>query len=230
MKVTSPPTPVQKALGVALALATLACGRGSDARQADGAPDGAPEGAVDSVAAPAPTPADAPARWAALLPDSLRHRSGACPFECCVYRTWTGTGEIPLRDEPRRPAPITFRIPAGEPFSADSGFVRITGVSVVAVDDSVEAGPTRFGPGDTLVVLDYRGEGFVNVWDGERVWEVSAFWPFSGATMSDPKGSLVDGDRYAREWWVHATTREARKGWLDADSVARIQGADACGQ
>jgi putative ABC transport system permease protein len=215
-------------VGLTLAAALLTgCDRPArdEAPDVAGAPDVSP--APDSAAITA-SPIDAAlARWEARLPDSLRHRHGACPFECCVYRTWRGTGEVPLRDAPERPAPITFRIPAGEPFNADSGFVRITGVSVLAVEESVNAGPTTFAPGDTLVVLDYVGEGFFNVWDSERVWQVSGFW---GAEVGDPKASLVGGDRYAREWWVHASTGGGRKGWLDADSVARIQGVDACGQ
>ena len=179
-------------------------------------------------ASPPTSPADAAlARWAAALPDSLRHRAGACPFECCVYRTWTGSGPLPVRAAPDRREAVAFAIPAGEPFSADSGFVRVTGVSAVAVGDTVADGPTRFVPGDTLVVLDYEGEGFYNVWDGERVRQVADFW---SRAVRDPKGSLVGGDHYAREWWVHATTRDARKGWIDADSVPRISGADACGE
>ena len=156
---------------------------------------------------------------------SLRHRSGACPFECCVYRTWTPTGEVPLRERPDRSLTAFHRIPAGQPFQADSGFVRITGVSVVAVADSVDADSARFGPGDTLVVLDYVGEGRWNVWDGERVQEISGFW---GAEAANPAAELIGGAEYAREWWVHATARGGVQGWIDADSVARLSGADAC--
>jgi hypothetical protein len=178
------------------------------------------------AAAPLPSADPVVARWAARVPDSLLHRTGACPFECCVYRTWTPTGEVPLREQPRRSLPIVQRLPAGEPFQADSGFVRITGISVLAVADSVDAGPATFGPGDTLVVLDYLGEGRWNVWDGRRVQEVSGFW---GAEVANPKAELIGGAEYAREWWVHATTRDGVRGWIDADSVARLSGADACG-
>jgi hypothetical protein len=114
--------------------------------------------------------------------------------------------------------------------------VRVTGVSLVAVTDSVMAEPaggTPFLPGDTLVVLDYVGEGFFNVWDGERVREIAGFW---GAEVMPRHGILLGGDAgpraergEAREWWVHATTRSGERGWFNADSVARLRGADACG-
>ena len=165
-------------------------------------------------------------RWASRLPDTLVHRAGACPFECCVYGTWTGTGKIPLRAVARRTEPVVDTIPAGEPFAADSGFVRLTGISVLVVQDTVNVGPTTFRPGDTIAVLDYKGEGVFNVWDGARVWQVEDFW---GGLKPDPNMGLVGGGRDGREWWVHATTKGGVKGWLDADSVPKMNGADACG-
>ena len=183
----------------------------------------APEGGMEM---PVDTSGVALTRWAAALPDSLVHRSGACPFECCVYGTWTGTDVVPLRAEPRRANPVVATIPAGEPFAADSGFVRLTGISVLVVQDTVNAGPTTFDPGDTIAVLDYIGEGFFNVWDGKQVWQVEDFW---GGLQPMPEAGLLGGGRDGREWWVHATTKDGAKGWLDADSVARLRGADACG-
>lgn len=183
-----------------------------------------------SAEAGAEMPADssgiALTRWATNLPDTLLHRAGACPFECCVYGTWTGTGDVPLRAEAKRANPVVARIPAGEPFAADSGFVRLTGISVLVVQDTVDAGPVTFNPGDTIAVLDYKGEGFFNVWDGKRVWQVEDFW---GGLQPMPEAGLLGGGRDGREWWVHATTRDGAKGWLDADSIPKVTGADACG-
>jgi len=209
--------------GVALAL--LACG-GDDAPPAD-EPGSAPPEPAGSP--PPGASADPVARWTALLPDSLRHRANACPFECCTYGDWTPTGDVPLRARPSQGEVVARVIPPAETFTADSGFVRITGVSLVAVTDSVAPeGPPQptLVPGDTLVVLDYVGEGYWRVWDGERVRELSGFW---GAEVFPVRGELLGGERYAREWWVHATTRAGERGWFNADSVARLRGVDACG-
>jgi len=205
-------------------LALLGCGRAD-------APPPDEGGALPPEAAPPASPAedDPVARWAALLPDSLRHRGNACPFECCVYRDWTPTGDVALRARPSHAEPAVLAIPPDQTFTADSGFVQVTGVSLVAVTDSVMAEPpggTPFLPGDTLVVLDYVGEGFFNIWDGERVREIAGFW---GAEVMPSHGILLGGERYAREWWVHATTRAGERGWFNADSVARLRGVDACG-
>ena len=76
---------------------------------------------------------------------------------------------------------------------------------------------------DTLLVLDYVGEGFFNVWDGEEVREVEAFWwPRPGAAAADTLGSL------RQEWWTHATTPGGASGWFTPDSLPAIDGADAC--
>jgi hypothetical protein len=221
VKIATRPTPALLLFGL------LACEPDSHAADAEaGASEEERSEQGPGAAAPLHSSDPVVARWAAGLPDSLLHRAGACPFECCVYRTWTPTGEVPLREQPLRSLPVFHRIPAGQPFQADSGFVRMTGISVLAVADSVDAEAATFGRGDTLVVLDYVGEGRWNVWDGRRVQEVSGFW---GAEIANPKAELIGGAEYAREWWVYATTRDGVRGWLDADSVPRLAGADACG-
>lgn len=218
---------MRRAFALLAAAAWAACGP---------APDASGGAGRDTIAAPAAatrteTP-DAVVRWAATVPDSVRRRTGACPFECCVYGHWTGTGEIPLRTAPDRALPVESRIPAGEPFRADSGFVRITGFSILALSDTVRLPATPDGsgavlvPGDTLVVLDYLGEGHWNLWDGERVLETEGFW---GAEVDDPRAELIGGAGYAREWWVYATRASGERGWMDADSAPRVEGADACG-
>jgi hypothetical protein len=177
----------------------------------------------DSVAARLFTPpADTlVARWAERIPAGLLVRPGACPFECCLYRTWTSTTDVPLRPEPRHGTPPgEGRLAAGEPFEADSGFVRVTGIMLVVPHDTVMG----YGPGDTLLVLDYVGEGFFNLWDGSGVREVSQFW---GAESSLRVAETLG--RWEREWWTHATGPEGQRGWFSPDSVPDIDGADACG-
>jgi hypothetical protein len=218
-----------------LTLALLSCG-GGDAPAPEEPPASPRVSGPATGPGPGPTEDDPVARWAALVPDSLRHRAGACPFECCVYRDWTPTGDVPLRARPSHAEPARTVIAPNQTFTADSGFVQVTGVSLVAVTDSVTAEPRGgppFLPGDTLVVLDYVGEGFWNVWDGVGVRQISGFW---GAEVSPVHGSLIGGGPgpgaqrgEAREWWVHATTRAGEKGWFNADSVARLRGVDACG-
>src|SRR5690606_5918950 len=162
-------------------------------------------------------------RFRAAVPDSVLIRAGACPFECCLYREWTAEDEIPVLTAVRG-AP-QFTIPAGQRFQADSGTVHVTDVMVVAVEDSVGDPPYwSFARGDTLVVLDYVGEGRYNVWQGGRVLQAEGFWG-AGA----PVGNATTYGRWASEWWVHATLPDGRSGWFLASPDVRFAGADGCG-
>ena len=151
-------------------------------------------------------------------------RRGACPFECCVYGEWRAESAIPVRTAARADAAVAYEMRAGERFTAESGYVQVTGPAIVAVMDTVRALPdVTLLPGDTVVVLDYIGEGYWNLWHRGRVLrEVAGFW---GAEVQHPAGAYY-GD-YAREWWVHVT--KPQEGWFLSDSTARFSGVDACG-
>lgn len=207
-----------------------------------GEPRSAPaDPAASDTAGAGPLPAEGPAQPAALgplpsppadtlvrrirasVPDSVFVRPGACPFECCMYREWTAESEIPLLAAVRGTRQST--IPVGQRFLADSGRVHVTGVMVVAVEDSVGDPPYwSFARGDTLVVLDYVGEGRYNVWQRGRVLEAEGFWG-----VGAPVGQATTYGRWAAEWWVHATLPDGRRGWFLAAPEVRFAGADACG-
>lgn len=189
-----------------------------------------------AVAVPAPESAATPAepaaptdpvveRFRARLPASAFVRAGACPFECCVYGEWKARTPIPVRSRERTQDPPAFTIAAGDRFRADSGNVYIDGVMVVAVEDSVGDPPYwSFARGDTLVILDYVGEGRYNVWHEGKVQEAEGFWG-AGA----PVGNATTYGRWSSEWWVHAVLPDGRSGWFLADTSVKFAGADACG-
>lgn len=179
-------------------------------------------------------------RYAAALGDDVLTRGGACPFECCVYREWRAESDIPLRAGPDASAHVLEPMPAGTSFDADTGFVRITSPQIVLVTDTVPAyrrtPGDRYGgenapllPGDTVLVLDYAGEGHFALARGAERFQAEQFW--AGADGWAP----YDGIRgetlgeYASEWWVHARLPDGRQGWFRADADIRIGNADACG-
>lgn len=204
----------------------------SDAREPRSAPPEVSERApLDSgtIAAPAVTPEPQATldRWRAKLPEGALMRCGACPFECCVYGAWRAESTIPLVSTPgEAPSASSRGLEPGTAFQADSGHVRVTGLALVAVTEWVAPMPQRrLEPGDTLVLLDYVGEGFHSAWlEGEFV-EVSDFW--SSAT-DRPRGAVIG--EHSSEWWVHATSEGGTSGWFRADGPGvEIAGADACG-
>jgi hypothetical protein len=205
----------------------LALGVGCDSQDAS---DTLPReiASADSPAVQASDPIlEAARRHFNEVPDSVRLRAGACPFECCVYGEWRSDSAIPLLAEPLNDAPAVDTLRPTERFRARTGYVEVLGPSIVVVTDTVPNDSGRgfaFVPGDTVVVLDYVGESFWNVWHDGSVHEVSAFW---GAEVGSPKG-IYYGD-YRREWWVNAESPRGRSGWFRADLDVQLSGVDACG-
>jgi hypothetical protein len=204
-----------------LALAVCACEGEPAERDATPAParSATPGPAVEAA------PAAAAGDLAARAPDTVLVRRGVCPFECCVYGEWALGTAAPVREAPSVNAPTLFTLAANQRFRADSGFVHITGRQLVVVHDTIDQRPSgpRFVPGDTLLLLDYIGEGHYHVWTGASVVEVEGFW---GAEATRPSTELIGS--YARDWWIHATLDE-KQGWLLVEPTLQLIGADACG-
>lgn len=197
---------------------------------ADAPPDTALPDTITADTLPGDVPPAPPAdpvveRFRARVPPAALVRRGACPFECCVYGEWTAESDVPLQAQERGRAAPAGVIPAGQTFRADSGTVHITGLMVVAVEDSVGDPPYwSFAPGDTLVVLDYVGEGRYNVWHEGRIQVAEGFWG-----VGAPVGNATTYGQWASEWWVHATLPDGRTGWFHSTPPLRFKGADACG-
>ncbi len=207
-------------------------------------PRGGP-GAADSVAAAGAAPdtqasgggastplADPVAAYLARQPSGIFVREGACPFECCVYRTWHAEAAIPVRARPEPSAPVVDTLPPGEDFEALGGHVRIEPTQIVVLLDSLRAfhpdggGDTLLAASDTLVPLDYVGEGYVNVWADGGVWQVPLSWGGTGSPGDSTRARAV-GERTTR-WWVRVRSPTSGEGWILADS-AKFGNADRCG-
>ena len=207
-------------------------------------------GACASPEAPEPIPAaaDSPATdTLAAAPDTLSMAAdgqlaerptaplrivGACPFECCTYGTWTTTAETPLYAAPGdTTAAPAFTVPAGTELDAATGHVLLTRIEAAALRDSATLflgyDETRTAaPGDSVVVLDYVGEGVYRVWYEGGVYQAdgAAVLPPS----DEPTGTHADPGAAHRQWWVRAETPDGRAGWLWMDRTPPVEGADAC--
>ncbi len=177
------------------------------------------------------------------VPAELLVAEGACPFECCTYREWRAPVPLPRLSAPIDGAPIDT-IPVGEMFDAVTGIVFITGIQVIVVLDSLDgSGEPRpsvaasavpwtavFLPGDTLVALDYLGEGFFRAWDGAETREVQQFWWPVEAEEAAP-GWASHGraiGTYGSEWWIRSRRTDDVEGWFQAPDQY-MPGSDACG-
>lgn len=169
---------------------------------------------------------------------SAPYVTSACPFECCTYGAWRFESAVTLRAAPRPGAAIVARLGAGARVRADSGRVQVDTIGLVVADGGFRDpdGGGEYAAGDTILVLDYLGEGFFHVWvRGERrqlplVDVLSSFGPPAAA---GPR-PLRELRPPASTWWAHVTTparkgRGTRRGWVLMTADTDVRGADACG-
>lgn len=153
---------------------------------------------------------------------------GACPFECCHYGDWTVHNDVALRATYAPNAPVVGKVASNTVVRADSGLVILDTIGLVAVNATVTDadGGWDFARGDTILVLDYQGEGYYEAWLRGHAISVTSFWNESGrsgARMLRPPHQM---------WWTHFTAAargDTVRGWVHMNDTLRVSGADACG-
>lgn len=196
---------------------------------------------------PEPAPADSLAA-APAAPDTLVLRAvdrlaerptaplrieGACPFECCAYGTWTTTAPTLLYAQPGdTTAAPGVTVETGTELDVATGHVLITRLEPLALRDSAllfldHETVVTATPGDSVVLLDYVGEGTYRVWYDGGVYQAD------GAAVLPPSGEAtathIDPGAADRQWWARAVTPDGQGGWLWMDRTPSVEGADACG-
>jgi len=150
----------------------------------------------------------------------------ACPFECCVYRTWTAKAVVKVLKERRGDSPVAFELQPGESVQALTGVVVTTraGELRVAREGRVGHANTPVRPGDIVRILRPEGEGVWKIWfqgqtDTEELLDLNKL-------SSDSIFQVVSSPEFT--WWVKVRTRSGRAGWTTATD--RFGGTDACGR
>lgn len=197
----------------------LACSPGSEAaRTAQDPPQDLP------AARPAdPAPAALPDGKVSGIGD-LFVAHGACPFECCTYGAWEFDSSVVVQHTPTDTAAVMALVPPNTPLATDSGIVVVRpGVVVFDAPVRDEEGGNTFEAGDTLLLLDYLGEGYQRGWHGGDTLTIFAeFW-----------GDLPSSARVVRDarqvWWAHVAQPESLAGWIRMRRGVFADGSDACG-
>jgi len=168
----------------------------------------------------------------AELPPDLYRSEGACPFECCTYRTWKTTEPIELL-ESIRSTKVVAMIAAGVSVKALTGIVDVEPEPYVALEN---LGALKAG--DVLFFLDNLGEGHVNYWyNGKLKPDLGLeqgllFYSYENCNENAGPGScsirkVHPEKEYRNEWWVHIRTTDGKEGWIL--NTGQFDNVDACG-
>jgi hypothetical protein len=142
---------------------------------------------------------------------------GVCPGEGCIYRQWKATSDTILYDLPNGEKSISVVL-KGEAVNAIDGEVR-----VVPTPMRVVFKHEPFRVGETVYLLTYLGEGWMEVWFKGKIgyeevpfiqsWmpDNSNVWPTCTEPAPDCWGRIEK--REPAEWWILIKRRNGQRGW-----------------
>jgi hypothetical protein len=144
---------------------------------------------------------------------------GVCEGECCTLGPFRATDRIPVFSNPGTPTTIVGWLAPGDTVRPSEGnlhWKQVGGVLVLRslnyeVMDDTTVGQLQAG--DTIPVLSYSGEGYVNIWHKGEKRLVMSFWDDGRQRpAANPEGRLVV--RGKSLWWLRIRTRSAVQGWI----------------
>ena len=143
----------------------------------------------------------------------------ACPGEGCSYGEWMPCEVVPAYATLGDTTAVAFDLADRERFEVETGAVWIERPGVVVVTrpkPRSERGTDAivFQPGDTLLVLDYIGEGYFNVLHRDTIVETEVFWRTVNFAAPDSfyrAEVLAEG---MAEFWIRIRSQSGREGWV----------------
>ena len=152
---------------------------------------------------------------------------GACPFECCVYRTWNTESDTIVYAKPDMNSKVVGHLKRGTAVEAITGEVHSSPVRFI-----INKPHDPYEPGDVLWVYTYLGEGHFKVWRNGRIEEEDlGFSPYGGSPGSRCEnkeqcwGELEQDLEFI--WWVKVRSKEGWEGW--SNQPQHFGNKDACG-
>lgn len=149
----------------------------------------------------------------------------ACPFECCVYRTWKAKAVVKILRERRLDSQAAFELRPGDTVSAFTGVVvtKKAGEARALRDGFVGDSRIPVKVGDVIRILRLEGEGFWKTWLNGQIDSVELL--NLDDLTNDTGWRVVSRPEFI--WWVKVRTPDGRVGWTTA--TADFSGTDACG-
>lgn len=163
---------------------------------------------------------------------------GACPFECCVYGSWTARQAVVTYAAPKDSSPVAFVIKKRQVVTAETGFVKTTKAGVTKVVKPISLGYDQdvsdpapephlhLRPGELLYTLHYQGEGFDLFWYRGKAYSDQIASDAPDTDPPHPELNLQVLSRPVAVWWVKVRTKNGRIGWLK--NPPYFKNSDAC--
>jgi hypothetical protein len=151
---------------------------------------------------------------------------GACPFECCVYRTWSVRRATDVRATRQKDAPVAFTVPAGAKVEALTGVVVVSrpGRARASREVAIE-GLGTLHAGDEVSVLHPVGEGYWLVWREGKQGNAQVGPKSNRPGPWDPELNPIETPDF--RWWVQVRDGKGALGWTDAPD--NFGDKDRCG-
>lgn len=130
---------------------------------------------------------------------------GACPFECCTYRTWFATKTTLLRSKRDNSSPIIFKVKKGEAVTGVTGVVITTRYGIIKILRKHTIDGVHLRAGATVYLLTYEGEDSYKAWYKGRLISISGSSYFNQKLLRRPKAV----------WWVKIKNKRGKVGWTN---------------
>jgi hypothetical protein len=143
---------------------------------------------------------------------------GACPYERCMYGTWTAHRSVALYDTWKPERRQIAQIAEGEKVTGLSGAVVTFQPGVIHMDRDLPG--QQLQRGDTILTYAYRGEGFSAVWfQGKYYPEFDATWAKlpDGTGCSEASCAATYVDLGRKSWWAEVKLASGLIGWVEMD-------------
>jgi hypothetical protein len=138
---------------------------------------------------------------------------GACPFECCTYRTWTVERDTDVRVARSKAAPVSFSLRRGAAVEALTGVVVVARPGRARSPRDAAFDGLALRAGEEVSVLHPVGEGFWLVWKDGRTASAPLNERAPAASAVAPELHLLLKPDFA--WWIQVRSADGRLGWTD---------------
>lgn len=149
-------------------------------------------------------------------PSEIYVARDVCPFECCIYRTWSVHDRVPLYEAPRSDTRVAV-LENGDTVSGRTGNVYLSPRPMGVVHEVTLEDGRSVPPGEILFELDYMGEGYSHVFYEGKVHRAFTYELGSRCPRPDADcwGEYLDSQEGKQVWWVQVEAPSGVTGWTD---------------